>query len=111
MLNEMKPVQEECDAESYFIKDRRYAQLSRAEILKHTSFHLAKSLAKITHICEQEEHNIHVSPDIIRDEVVPDLLIYAIQLANLYDVDLDKKYSERIQFVLKKYDIKELLQA
>ncbi len=109
MINEFKQVQLECDESSYFIQNRRYTQLSQMDILKHTSFHLAKALAKISHVCEQDEHNIHVPSSVIVNEVIPDLLIYAIQLANLYDVDLDQKYIERIQFVTHKYNMEALM--
>lgn len=103
MLNELRIVQEICDIESFFIKSKRYRDLKQIEILKHNCFHLANLIAKISKVCEKEEHNIEISKEEIINEAIPDLIIYALQFANIFDVDLDKKYEERLKHVLNKY--------
>lgn len=51
--------------------------------------------------CEVMEHGkIEPDPAAMVDEVLPDLLIHALQIANYYHVDLGEKYAERIQFII-----------
>ena len=40
------------------------------------------------------------------DEVLADLFIHALQIANYYNVDLDEKYAERIQYIMDRSDKK-----
>jgi hypothetical protein len=54
---------------------------------RHIMFHLAILLGKLARTEEREDHGIS-DLDVLRSEVIPDLLIYAAQFANLYDVDL-----------------------
>ncbi len=106
MLNELKKIQEECDKKSYFIKNKKYHQLKNIDILKHNCFHINNAIAKISRICEQEEHNKDLSHKRIINEVIPDLIIYAVQFANIYKIDLDKIYKKRLDYVFHKYDAK-----
>jgi hypothetical protein len=39
----------------------------------------------------------------LSQEVVPDLIIYALQMANLYDLDLDATFTKRLNHVLEKH--------
>lgn len=62
---------------------------------RHITLHLTKLLGKIGEIAERREHGMNPSVDKIKNEVIPDLLIYSIQLAQLYDVDLQAAYFAR----------------
>jgi hypothetical protein len=104
VFEQLKEKQKEIDESSFFIKDRRYAELEPIDILKHNCFHLVNLVSKVSRFCEQEEHDRHLSPEQIKNEVVPDLIIYALQFANQLDVDIDAVLKERQEFVLKKYD-------
>lgn len=70
------------------------------EKLRHILLHLVKTTGKMATYCEVKEHG-KIEPDSSKliDEVVPDLLIHALQIANYYDVNLGKKYTERIQCI------------
>lgn len=103
-LNSLKIIQEKVDLESFKIKQKNYDELKQIEILKHNCFHLANLVAKVARFCEKEEHNLPISNDEIINEVIPDLIIYALQLSNLFDVNLEQKYQERVDFVLQKLD-------
>lgn len=102
MLNELKTVQKQCDEISFVIFGKKYDQLTPKEILRHKCFHIANLLAKISAVCEKYEHDIEAEIDKIINEVIPDLLVYSLQLANAYNIDLDQKYKDRIEFIVEK---------
>lgn len=62
---------------------------------RHITLHLTKLLGKIGEVAERREHGMNPRVDKLKDEVIPDLLIYAIQLSQLYDVDLQAAYFAR----------------
>ena len=71
---------------------------SELEKIRHITLHVGKLLGKLATYCERQEHGENYSPDQIRDEVVPDLVVYASQLANLLDVeDIGDKYLSRLE--------------
>lgn len=82
--------------------DEEYFEINRDfEKLRHVLLHLMKSTGKIAAYCEAKEHkNKEASPNSMINEVLPDLLIHALQIANLYEVDLGEKYEKRIQFII-----------
>lgn len=84
--------------------DEEYFEINRDfEKLRHVLLHLMKSTGKIAAYCEAKEHkNKEASPISMIDEVLPDLLIHALQIANLYEVDLGEKYEKRIQFIIER---------
>lgn len=73
------------------------------EKLRHILLHLVKTTGKMAAYCEAMEHeNRAADPSALIDEVTPDLLIHALQLANYYQTDLGQKYNERIAFLAKR---------
>lgn len=46
------------------------------------------------------EHGKETNSSQVMHEVLPDLLIHALQIANYYDVNLSEEYDERIQFII-----------
>jgi hypothetical protein len=99
----LRSLQQRCDQLSFSIHGKHVGELSEAEILAHKCFHLGKALGKVSTVCEAADHGSACSTEKIVQEVVPDLIIYAMQLANLYDVDLDSLFVERIEHVLHKH--------
>lgn len=91
-LQEMQKFQKDFD-EKYFEINRDF------EKLRHVLLHLVKTTGKMATYCESMEHGKETSSSQVVDEVLPDLLIHAFQIANYYDVDISKKYDERIQFI------------
>ncbi len=73
------------------------------EKIRHILLHLVKTTGKMASYCEVMEHG-KVEPDSTQlvNEVLPDLLIHALQIANYYHVDLSKKYAERVQFIIER---------
>jgi hypothetical protein len=71
--------------------DERYWDVGTADSyakLQHITFHLGIAIGKLSRYCERHEHGSESDAAVVRDEVTPDLLIYALQLANLTRVDL-----------------------
>lgn len=82
--------------------DEKYFEINQDfEKLRHILLHLVKTTGKMATYCEVKEHG-KTEPDAkqLIDEVLPDLLIHALQIANYYQVDLGEKYKERIQYII-----------
>jgi hypothetical protein len=83
--------------------DDRFFEINGGfEQVRHILLHLAKSTGKMATYCEAMEHGKKGDPSQIIDEVVPDLLMHALQLANLFRLDLSAKYEERVDFVIRR---------
>lgn len=59
------------------------------------TLHMAKLLGKMGEVSERNEHQQQPDLTVLKKEVVPDLFIYTLRLARLYDTDLEKAYQER----------------
>jgi len=92
-MNKLQQFQKEFDEEYFEINEG-------FEKLRHILLHLVKSTGKMATYCEAKEHDRPDSdPSQVQEEVLADLLIHALQIANYFDIDLMKKYDERIQFI------------
>lgn len=82
--------------------DEKYFEINEDfEKLRHILLHLVKTTGKMATFCEVKEHGkIEPDPSPLVNEVLPDLLIHALQIANHYHVDLGEKYAERLQFIV-----------
>ena len=104
-LKEIQQKIKDIDMSSYFIKDKRYLHLVPDEILQHNCLHLIKANAKIADYLEKEEHHLNtvVEKQRVIDEVIPDLIIYALQFCNSYDVNPEYLITNRLNYILTKY--------
>ncbi len=76
--------------------DEKYFEINTGfEKLRHVLLHLVKTTGKMASYCESMEHGKKTDASQVIDEVLPDLLIHALQIANYYQVDLAEKYDER----------------
>ncbi len=80
-----------------FEKDYWVAPKGEDEQTRHITLHLAKLLGKIGAICEKREHGFEADKDVIKKEVIPDLLYYALSLSGIYGVDLEKAFLDRLE--------------
>ncbi len=81
--------------------DGKYFEINHDfEKLRHIILHLMKTVGKAATYCEIKEHG-KIDPDSspLINEVTPDLLIHALQLANYFNIDLGSKYNERIEAI------------
>jgi len=109
-LKQIQMKVKKCDEKSYFVLDKMYSELSDNEILNHNCFHLVKAVGKLANYLEKREHNINVEKEknIVINEVIPDLIMYAVQFSNRFHVDLDYLIDKRIKETIEKYDINDL---
>lgn len=94
LLRELQLVQAAYDAEHW--------HLAKAVIwisIRHICLHLTKKVGILAAWCEQCEHDNQLSFDQIKRELVPDLLIHALRLANLFGLDLETVYHERMAVI------------
>ena len=83
--------------------DSKYFEINNDfEKLRHILLHLMKSTGKLASYCEIKEHGKPADSTELTDEVLPDLYMHALQIANLFEVDLATKYEERIESNIKK---------
>ncbi len=78
--------------------DKEYWQhnASQLEKIRHITLHLGKLLGKLSTYCEKEEHGGNYPTTQIEREVIPDLLVYCLQLANILGIDAEKAYEQRL---------------
>lgn len=65
---------------------------------RHIFLHLGKLLGKAAGVEEQADHGI-LDTTVLRTDVIPDLLVFAAQLAELEDVDPGQAYIDRLKVV------------
>lgn len=83
--------------------DSKYFEINEGfEKLRHVLLHLMKTTGKIASYCEIKEHGKDADLSPITDEVLPDLVMHALQIANLFEVDLGEKYADRVQFIIRR---------
>jgi hypothetical protein len=85
-----------------FEKEYWVAPKGMDEQTRHVTLHLTKLLGKIGGVCEKREHGFDTDTDIIKREVIPDLFYYALSLSEIYNVDLEKAFLERLETNRKK---------
>ncbi len=84
--------------------DEQYWQINEGfEKLRHILLHLVKTSAKMANFCDIKEHGkVEPDPAQLINEVLPDLFLHALQIANFYDIDLGEKYIERMKFLIQR---------
>lgn len=90
-LKELQRYQEEYDT-SYWEHNA-----SKLDKIRHITLHLAKSLGKISGWCERAEHQVQDQTKQIETEVIPDLLVYCLQLSNTLRIDAEEAFHQRVE--------------
>lgn len=75
---------------------------SELERIRHVTLHAGKLLGKLSAYCEAQEHGEKVSTVKIKDDVIPDLMIYSLRLANFLGVDAEEQFLARLKTVREK---------
>ncbi len=91
-LQELQKLQEAYDAKYY---DARHA-VDELSCVRHVTLHLGKLLGKISGFIEVKEHGTESSSRAVQTEVIPDLLFWALHLANRYHLNLEEVYQNRL---------------
>lgn len=84
--------------------DSKYWQHNSSELekIRHITLHLGKLLGKLSTYCERQEHGEDFPTTQIKQEVIPDLQVYSLQLANLLGVDVAERYLSRLEENIKR---------
>ncbi|HLD00155.1 MAG TPA: hypothetical protein VJC39_00245 [Candidatus Nanoarchaeia archaeon] len=90
-IEELQKIQKEHDYE-YWDHDS-----NELENIRHITLHVGKLLGKLAAYCEAHEHQRNFPTVQIKDEVVPDLLFYGLHLANMFNLQLDQQYLQRLK--------------
>lgn len=77
---------------------------STFENIRHLTLHVGKLLGRLSSYCEAKEHEKGYPDDQLKDEVIPDMLSYALQLSNWLGEDLSKLYAKRFKAIKKQLD-------
>ena len=75
---------------------------SELEKIRHITLHVGKLLGKLSTYCERQEHRENYPTTQIRDEVIGDLVVHSLQLANLLGVDAGERYVSRLEENIKR---------
>ncbi len=90
-LAEAQKNQERFDGENWEVREDDFQKI------RHITLHMAVLLGKLGRFCERSEHGVANNKHVLVEEVTPDLLIYALQLANLLGLDIEETYQRRLQ--------------
>ena len=84
--------------------DEKYFEhnATRLEKVRHLTLHMGKLLGKLSAYCEVAEHGKEPSSEQIEREVVPDLLIYSMRLANEFGVETEESFFKRVEDNIKR---------
>ncbi len=84
--------------------DSQYWQHNASELekIRHITLHLGKLVGKLSTYCEQQEHGENYPTTQIQEEVIPDLQVHSLQLANLLGVDAGERYLSRLEENIKR---------
>lgn len=74
------------------------------EKILHITLHMGKLLGKLSTYCEAIEHGAIISEAQIRNEVIPDLQVYAYQLANIFEENAGARYFARLEQLAAHYE-------
>ena len=85
-----------------FEKEYWVASSSRQGKIRHILLHMTKMLGKLGGVIEKWEHGLEVDEKVIGQEIVPDLLMYALMIAREEGVDVEKVFLERLEMNKKK---------
>ena len=70
------------------------------EKIRHILLHLAHTTGQLANYCETKEHSVNKETPLDFQfifAVIPDLLIYSLQLANIFNINLEEAYLQRLQ--------------
>lgn len=89
-LAEVQTMQAEHDAHYWEVDQTNFAKI------RHITLHIGKLIGKLANYVEPGEHGKELPTEQIQNEVIPDLMVYAAQLANIFDLRLEDQYRARL---------------
>jgi NTP pyrophosphatase (non-canonical NTP hydrolase) len=82
-----------------FEQDYWVATDSKKGKTRHITLHITKLLGKLGSISEKWEHGFDkdANEELIKTDITPDLLMYALMLARLHNFDLEESFMKRLE--------------
>ena len=71
----------------------------RLKQIEHCTFHLSKLAGLFSTYCENMHHGEPYDVGKLGSDRIPDILIFALKFANLFNLDLEEVYLKRIHSV------------
>lgn len=96
-MNKSKTIKELHQILVEFEKDNWVAPDDHKSIVRHLAQHIGKLAGKLFTVTEKWEHGFETDETIVKTEVIPDLLYYALSLAKIYDVNLEDSFINRLE--------------
>ncbi len=94
-LRELQKIQEEHDQKFH----RDVMSWNTSKQVEHCVFHLTKIAGLFSTYCEKMHHGEPYDVDKLISERIPDIQIFALKLANIFDQNLEEVYLKRIEAV------------
>ncbi len=89
-LTELQSMLRDFEAESWDAPDYEAGKT------RHIALHLGKLLGRISEVAERREHALEPPLNDLHERVIPDLLYYALSLAEAHHVDLQDAFIKRL---------------
>ncbi|SRR6266566_2480168 len=77
----------------------------KSKQIEHCTFHLSKIAGLFSTYCEKTHHGETYDVDSLISDRIPDLLIFALKFANLWNVDLENSYLARLRKVEARHNL------
>ncbi len=89
---EIEEKQRDVDYVSFFVEGQVFEELTPLTIAKHNCLHMINVIDKLTKYADRDldaadEEETSKRESVLAKEVVPDLLVYAVQIATAFKVD------------------------
>ena len=94
-LRELQKVQQEHDEKFH----RDVMSWPKTQQIEHCAFHLSKLAGLFSTYCEKMHHGEQYDVDKLSSDRIPDILIFALKFANLWNIDLEKSYMDRLRAI------------
>ena len=93
-LQKLQQHQINYDADFYEINEPAFDKI------RHILLHLTKTNGKLASYCEAKEHKVNQETPLdfqFSPEIISDLLVYELQLSNVFQIDLEESYLKHLE--------------
>jgi len=94
-LRELQKFKEENDQKFH----RDVMSWDKSKQVEHCAFHLTKIAGLFSTYCEKMHHGEKYDVDKLVSDMIPDILVFALKFANMFDQNLEEIYLKRIKDV------------
>jgi NTP pyrophosphatase (non-canonical NTP hydrolase) len=96
-MKQSKTIEELSEILLDFEKENWVAPRDKKSVTRHITQHMAKLMGKLGTITEKWEHGFEADLAPLKEEVIPDLLYYALNLSMVHSIDLESAFLKRLK--------------